>query len=164
MLENHFDTAVFGKSQNYGRDKAKFALITGLMTQAIASVFIFTGFYACAWDVRGKITGYFGYGPEYEVATNPLVHRQVLTCIHRSHNPSHSMRLFLWRALFPKDLCSYTRRSCSRRDTGFTRPRPDCSSATFPRHGHSDLPSVGRSSLRFSTCSNGLVTALFRGS
>ena len=74
MLENHFDTAVFSKSQNYGRDKAKFALITGLVKQVIASAFIFTGFYACTWDLGGKVTGYFGYGPEYEVVTKPLVH------------------------------------------------------------------------------------------
>ena len=76
VLENHFDTAVSSESQNYGRDKAKFALITGLVKRAIASAFIFTGFHACAWDLGGKITGYFGCGPEYEVATNPFVHRR----------------------------------------------------------------------------------------
>ena len=72
-MENHFDMAVFSKSQNYGRDKAKFALITGLVKQVIASAFIFTGFYACTWDLGGKVTGYFGYGPEYEVVIK-LVH------------------------------------------------------------------------------------------
>ena len=75
MLENHFDTAVFIKSQNYGRDKAKFALITGLVKRAITSAFIYTGFHACAWDLGGKVIGYFSYGSEYEVATNPFVHR-----------------------------------------------------------------------------------------
>ena len=43
VLENHFDTAVFSESQNYGRDKAKFALITGLVKRAITSAFIYTG-------------------------------------------------------------------------------------------------------------------------
>ena len=69
-MENHFDTAVFRKSQNYGRDKARFSLVTGLMKQVIDSTLISVGFYACAWDFGGKIIGYFGYGPEYEVKTS----------------------------------------------------------------------------------------------
>ena len=75
-----------------------------------------------------------------------------MTRIRSLHNLSHSVRLFLWRALFQKYPCPYTKRSCSRRDTGLTRPHPDCSSATSSRHGHSDFPSADRSSLRFSTC------------
>ncbi|KAL4066613.1 peptidase family M48-domain-containing protein [Scleroderma citrinum] len=67
VLENHFDTAVFRKSQLYGRDKARFSFFIGLVKQVIDSALIFSGFYACAWDLGGKITGYFGYGAEYEI-------------------------------------------------------------------------------------------------
>ena len=117
---------------------------------------IYLCWFLCAWDPGGKITGYFGYGPEYEVAINSLFIDTVLTRT-TDRDPSHPV---LWRALFPKYPCPYTRRSCSRRDTDLTRPRPYCSSATSLRLAHLDLPSVDRSF----TCSNEPATALFRGS
>ena len=99
MLEIHFDTAVFSKSQNYGRDKAKFTLITGLVKRAITSAFIFTGFHACAWDLGGKIIGYFSYGSEYEVATNPFVHRRGIDTPHRSKSLASCATIFVASAV-----------------------------------------------------------------
>ncbi|KAG6330104.1 hypothetical protein ID866_8985, partial [Astraeus odoratus] len=67
VLEKHFDPEVFRKSQNYGRDKAKYLLVVGLVKQTIDSALVFSGFYASAWALAGKITGFFGYGSEYEI-------------------------------------------------------------------------------------------------
>lgn len=63
----------FRNSQVYGRDKAQFSLVTGLLKQAIDSAMLHYGFYAWAWDMGGKFIGRFGYGTEYEVsATDPI--------------------------------------------------------------------------------------------
>lgn len=67
VLAEHFDGDAFQKSQNYGRDKAKFSLITGLLKQAIDSAILHYGLYASAWDLSGWIIAYFGYGSKYEV-------------------------------------------------------------------------------------------------
>ncbi|KAI6141648.1 peptidase family M48-domain-containing protein [Pisolithus tinctorius] len=67
VLEKHFDEEVFRKSQNYGKDKAKFSLVTGLLKQTLDSALIHSGFYAWAWDSAGKIMAYFGFGGEYEI-------------------------------------------------------------------------------------------------
>ncbi|KAG6826164.1 hypothetical protein H0H92_000914 [Tricholoma furcatifolium] len=65
-LAEHFEVETFQKSQNYGRDKAKFALISGLIKQSLDSIFLHFGFYPWSWDVAGRLLTFFGYGAEYE--------------------------------------------------------------------------------------------------
>jgi len=67
VLANHIDSEAFTKSQNYGKDKAKFSLVTGLFKQAIDSAMLHYGLYAFAWDMGGRTIAYFGYGSEYEI-------------------------------------------------------------------------------------------------
>lgn len=66
-LAEHFTSEVFTKSQAYGRDKAKFSLVSGLYSQVLETTIIYYGGYAWAWEVAGKVLSYFGYGPEYQV-------------------------------------------------------------------------------------------------
>ncbi|KAG6902698.1 hypothetical protein C0995_012838 [Termitomyces sp. Mi166 len=66
-LASHFDPNVFKKSQDYGRDKAKFALVSGLLKQSLDSALLHFGFYAWSWGVAGWLTGLAGFGPEYEI-------------------------------------------------------------------------------------------------
>ena len=68
VLANHFKGDVFYRSQNYGKDKAKFALVTGLYKQILDSVMLQFGVYAWSWHVAGRCLARFGYGPEYEVS------------------------------------------------------------------------------------------------
>ena len=58
---------MFTKSQAYGKDKAQYALISGLYKQIVESALLHYGVYAWAWDVAGKVIGKFGYTEEYEV-------------------------------------------------------------------------------------------------
>jgi STE24 endopeptidase len=69
VLARHFDKETFRKSQVYGKDKARFSLVTGLLKQAIDSTLLQYGFYAWGWEVGGKMIGRFGYGSEYEVSS-----------------------------------------------------------------------------------------------
>ncbi|KIP07880.1 hypothetical protein PHLGIDRAFT_19080 [Phlebiopsis gigantea 11061_1 CR5-6] len=71
-LAEHFTPEVFAKSQAYGKDKAQYALVSGLIKQTLESVMLHYGIYAWAWGVAGCIIGMFGYGPEYEI-TQSLV-------------------------------------------------------------------------------------------
>ncbi|KAF7290747.1 CAAX prenyl protease [Mycena indigotica] len=66
-LKAHISAAEFEKSQKYGKDKAKFALFSGLYKQLLDSVLIYVGFYAWAWEVAGLGMARFGYGPEYQI-------------------------------------------------------------------------------------------------
>jgi STE24 endopeptidase len=66
-LKEHFEPGVFEKSQNYGKDKAKFALFSGLYKQILDSVMLQYGFYAWSWNAGGWLIAKGGYGPEYEV-------------------------------------------------------------------------------------------------
>lgn len=66
-LAEHFTGDVFQKSQVYGRDKAKFALFSGLYKQIIDSLLLHFGFYAWGWKVGGLAVGKLGYSEEYEV-------------------------------------------------------------------------------------------------
>ena len=68
VLAGHFDEATFRNSQLYGKDKAQFSLVTGLLKQAIDSAMLHYGFYAWAWDAGGTLIARFGYGTEYEVS------------------------------------------------------------------------------------------------
>ncbi|EIW74190.1 hypothetical protein CONPUDRAFT_93981 [Coniophora puteana RWD-64-598 SS2] len=77
VLAAHFDEETFAKSQAYGRDKARFSLVSGLYKQALDSLLLQYGFYGWAWDVAGRGIGQFGYGPEYEI-TQSIVFAAVL--------------------------------------------------------------------------------------
>ncbi|KIY44638.1 hypothetical protein FISHEDRAFT_61693 [Fistulina hepatica ATCC 64428] len=66
-LTAHFTPDVYKKSQDYGRDKARFALVSGLYKQCLDSTLLHFGFYAWGWRVAGSLLTYFGYGPEYEI-------------------------------------------------------------------------------------------------
>jgi STE24 endopeptidase len=69
VLANHFKGDVFDKSQKYGKDKAKFALLNGLYKQILDSAMLQFGVYAWSWDVAGRCLARFGYGSEYEVSS-----------------------------------------------------------------------------------------------
>lgn len=61
------DATAFASSQRYGRDKARFSFVSGIIRQLLDSALIHYGVYATAWTLAGKATAHFGYGPEYEV-------------------------------------------------------------------------------------------------
>jgi STE24 endopeptidase len=67
MLTAHFTPEVFEKSQKYGRDKAKFSLVSGFYKQCLDSTILHLGFYAWSWTIAGKLMSWAGYGPKYEV-------------------------------------------------------------------------------------------------
>jgi len=67
-LASHFDAGVFEKSQNYGKDKAKFAFVSGIFKQLLDSLMLQYGFYAWSWTAGGKVIAKLGYGPEHEVS------------------------------------------------------------------------------------------------
>lgn len=66
-LEGHFQPGEFQKSQDYGKDKAKFAFVSGIYKQALDSLMLQFGFYAWSWKAAGCLLGKFGYGAEYQV-------------------------------------------------------------------------------------------------
>lgn len=66
-LSEHIDNTEFIKSQNYGRDKARFGFVTGILRQAIDSALLHYGLYPYSWDLAGRTIAHFGYGPEYEI-------------------------------------------------------------------------------------------------
>ncbi|KAH9934007.1 peptidase family M48-domain-containing protein [Epithele typhae] len=66
-LADHFKPETFKKSQEYGKDKAKFSLISGLLKQVVDSVFIQLNLVAWCWIAGGWIVNKLGYGPEYEI-------------------------------------------------------------------------------------------------
>ncbi|KIM44315.1 hypothetical protein M413DRAFT_17987 [Hebeloma cylindrosporum] len=67
VLAQHFDPGVFEKSQNYGKDKAKFALFSGIFKQLLDSLMLQFGFYAWSWSVAGTLLAKVGYGAEYQI-------------------------------------------------------------------------------------------------
>ncbi len=67
VLAEHFKPDTFVKSQAYGKDKAKFSLVSGLYKQVVDSAFLQYGLMAWSWKIGGSITALLGYGPEYEV-------------------------------------------------------------------------------------------------
>ncbi|KAF7795939.1 hypothetical protein EIP86_007106 [Pleurotus ostreatoroseus] len=66
-LADHFTPEIFKASQEYGKDKAKFAFVSGIYKQAVDSVFLQYGMYAWAWSTAGSILGKFGYDAKYEI-------------------------------------------------------------------------------------------------
>ena len=85
-LAAHFTPEVFKKSQEYGKDKARYALVSGLLKQVLESLMLHYGIYAWGWDVAGRLLGMFGYGEEYEVRYDfslPDDHSLSVGYIHR---------------------------------------------------------------------------------
>lgn len=72
VLEAHFKAETFKKSQVYGKDKAKFSLVSGILKQVVDSAFMQFGLVAWSWSVGGWIVGKLGYGPEYEVSVSTV--------------------------------------------------------------------------------------------
>ncbi|KAI5121524.1 hypothetical protein M0805_002584 [Coniferiporia weirii] len=66
-LAPHIDAVAFSNSQRYGRDKARFSFVSGLIRQLLDSALIHVGMYATAWTLAGRATAHFGYGPQYEI-------------------------------------------------------------------------------------------------
>jgi STE24 endopeptidase len=71
-LAKHFEPGVFEKSQNYGKDKAKFALFSGIFKQLLDSFMLEFGFYAWSWGVSQNIMDKTGYGQGYEIPQSIL--------------------------------------------------------------------------------------------
>jgi len=67
-LASHFSDGEFTKSQNYGRDKAKFAFVSGLYQQLVVSLMLQYGSYAWTWRVSGLLLAKVGYGSEYQAS------------------------------------------------------------------------------------------------
>ena len=72
-LASHFEPGVFEKSQNYGKDKAKFALFSGIFKQLLDSFMLQSGFYAWSWVVSQNIMTKIGYGQGYEVKKTSFI-------------------------------------------------------------------------------------------
>jgi len=66
-LKKDFEPGQFEKSQKYGKDKAKFALFSGIYKQAVDSAMLQYGFYAWSWKAAGCLIARLGYGPEHEI-------------------------------------------------------------------------------------------------
>ena len=128
VLAGHFKDDAFQKSQNYGRDKAKFSLVTGLFKQAIDSALLHYGLYASAWDIGGKVIAYFGYGSEYEVRGSLLSTRALKLTKLRFCNPLHFLSCFSLSRLYLRYLSLHTKHSFWKRNTGSTRLLPPYSS------------------------------------
>lgn len=67
-LKAHFDPETFEKSQKYGKEKAKFGIFKGLVSQGIDTAIIYYGAYAYLWQVAGNLIARYGYGRDYEVS------------------------------------------------------------------------------------------------
>ncbi|KAG7085603.1 hypothetical protein E1B28_003154 [Marasmius oreades] len=66
-LAKYISKEDFKKSQDYGRDKAKFLLVSKIYSQLLESIMVQYGFYAWSWKLSRQLVGRFGYGPEYEI-------------------------------------------------------------------------------------------------
>ncbi|TFK25913.1 metalloendopeptidase [Coprinopsis marcescibilis] len=66
-LKKDFEPGAFEKSQAYGKDKAKFAFVSGLYKQTLDSLLLHFGFYAWAWTAASSLVGKFGYGADYQI-------------------------------------------------------------------------------------------------
>ncbi|KAH8829254.1 peptidase family M48-domain-containing protein [Flagelloscypha sp. PMI_526] len=67
VLEPYFDQDIFQKSQAYGRDKATFALFSGVYRQLLDTLLLQYDFYAWCWVSAGWVCSLAGYGSEYEI-------------------------------------------------------------------------------------------------
>ncbi|KAL6303623.1 peptidase family M48-domain-containing protein [Sparassis latifolia] len=66
-LADHFTADVFAKSQAYGKDKARYQLVSGLYHQAVQSATIQYGLFPWTWEVGGRLLKFGGYGPEHKI-------------------------------------------------------------------------------------------------
>ncbi|KAJ2913084.1 hypothetical protein MD484_g7336, partial [Candolleomyces efflorescens] len=66
-LEKDFEPGAFEKSQAYGKDKAKFALFSGIYKQAVDSSLLQFGFYSWSWQAAGSLIQKLGYSPQYQI-------------------------------------------------------------------------------------------------
>ncbi|KLO11963.1 hypothetical protein SCHPADRAFT_998491 [Schizopora paradoxa] len=66
-LKEHFEVEKFRKSQLYGKEKAKFGIFKGLVSQFLDSAILYYGVYAYLWQTAGDIITKYGYGTEYEI-------------------------------------------------------------------------------------------------
>ncbi|KAG9076168.1 hypothetical protein FRC06_009666, partial [Ceratobasidium sp. 370] len=76
-LREHFTEEVFKKSQRYGRDKARFQVVSKLYSQLLETGMIVFGAFPWAWSTAGNVLTKFGYGPEYEI-TQSIVFGTIL--------------------------------------------------------------------------------------
>ena len=166
-LASHFTPEVFKKSQSYGKDKAQFALISGLFKQCIDSTMLHFGFYAWSWVTSGRLLSWFGYGPEYEVCFICVLkwyqNSYLFSCVGRSFNQSASSLSCSSCRLSHRSHYRFTAPLYWKRSTGSIRPLPAFSSSILLKDGHSPLSSDPRSWPRSSTFSSGLVTDSFLG-
>ena len=130
-LAKHFEPGVFEKSQNYGKDKAKFALFSGIFKQLLDSFMLQSGFYAWSWGVSQNIMTKIGYGQGHEVKKKfiplsstaayfrtPADRYLCPSCLFLSCSSFHLSRQSLCKSMQPLFL---------KRNTVSTRP-PPCSS------------------------------------
>ncbi|XP_070568575.1 CAAX prenyl protease 1 homolog [Ptychodera flava] len=61
------DQETFDKSRLYQLDKSNFAFWSGIYSQIEMTVILLLGGIPFVWHFAGRMTGYFGYGPEYEI-------------------------------------------------------------------------------------------------
>ena len=57
---------MFEKSQQYGKDKARFSLVSSAYSQALEMGLLWFNAQVWTWDVAGRILARYGYG-DYEV-------------------------------------------------------------------------------------------------
>jgi len=67
VLKEHFKKDTFKKSQEYGIDKAKYSLYSGLFKQVLDSALLHYGVYAWSWGAAGSICTAIGCGLEHEI-------------------------------------------------------------------------------------------------
>ncbi|XP_035663679.1 CAAX prenyl protease 1 homolog [Branchiostoma floridae] len=66
-LRSVLEHETFEKARLYQLDKNGFSFWAGLYSQLEMTVILLLGGIPFLWRVSGDITGYFGYGPKYEV-------------------------------------------------------------------------------------------------
>ncbi|KDQ12633.1 hypothetical protein BOTBODRAFT_34349 [Botryobasidium botryosum FD-172 SS1] len=67
QLAAHFTPEVFAKSQRYGRDKARFSIVSGFFSQTLDWMLIQYGAQAWAWEAAGKLLHAVGYTGSLEI-------------------------------------------------------------------------------------------------
>ncbi|KAI0033303.1 peptidase family M48-domain-containing protein [Vararia minispora EC-137] len=68
-LAKYFNADVFAKSQDYGRDKAKFSAFSNFYRLVFETLQLQSStFYPWAWDMSGRTLALVGYGPEYKIS------------------------------------------------------------------------------------------------
>lgn len=127
VLSSHFNQETFEKSQNYGRDKAKFSLFAGLFKQSLDSLLLHVGVYTWAWSMAGNALAKFGYDSEYEVSSFTTGGVYSPTNEHRFSNQSYSRPFSSLCPRFLPYLCRFIAPSFSRKSTDSTKLPLACS-------------------------------------